>query len=214
MPEKFKLFIIPFLIRVIMGLITLTCRVRWINKDAYQQAMQSDQAFILSMWHNSCTIAAWVMKGSRITVMVSDSKDGEYVSRLASYFGINTIRGSSSSGSEKAIRSALRLLAQKKPIAITPDGPRGPIYKMKSGALWFAASSKSPIIPLHIESSRQWVFNSWDKHCFPKPFSTIYVGIGDPIYLEREELETDIDQVMLQVEEKMMHNVTTVREKL
>ena len=214
MPEKFKLFIIPFLIRVIMGLITLTCRVRWINKDAYQQAMQSDQAFILSMWHNSCTIAAWVMKGSRITVMVSDSKDGEYVSRLASYFGINTIRGSSSSGSEKAIRSALRLLAQKKPIAITPDGPRGPIYKMKSGALWFAASSKSPIIPLHIESSRQWVFNSWDKHCFPKPFSTIYVGVGDPIYLEREELETDIDQVMLQVEEKMMHNVTTVREKL
>ena len=214
MPEKFKLFIIPFLIRVIMGLITLTCRVRWVNKDAYQQAMQSDQAFILSMWHNSCTIAAWVMKGSRITVMVSDSKDGEYVSRLASYFGINTIRGSSSSGSEKAIRSALRLLAQKKPIAITPDGPRGPIYKMKSGALWFAASSKSPIIPLHIESSRQWVFNSWDKHCFPKPFSTIYVGVGDPIYLEREELETDIDQVMLQVEEKMMHNVTTVREKL
>ena len=214
MPEKFKLFIIPFLIRVIMGLITLTCRVRWVNKDAYQQAMQSDQAFILSMWHNSCTIAAWVMKGSRITVMVSDSKDGEYVSRLAGYFGINTIRGSSSSGSEKAIRSALRLLAQKKPIAITPDGPRGPIYKMKSGALWFAASSKSPIIPLHIESSRQWVFNSWDKHCFPKPFSTIYVGVGDPIYLEREELETDIDQVMLQVEEKMMHNVTTVREKL
>ena len=214
MPEKFKLFIIPFLIRVIMGLITLTCRVRWINKDAYQQAMQSDQAFILSMWHNSCTIAAWVMKGSRITVMVSDSKDGEYVSRLAGYFGINTIRGSSSSGSEKAIRSALRLLAQKKPIAITPDGPRGPIYKMKSGALWFAASSKSPIIPLHIESSRQWVFNSWDKHCFPKPFSTIYVGVGDPIYLEREELETDIDQVMLQVEQKMMHNVTTVREKL
>ena len=197
-----------------MGLITLTCRVRWVNKDAYQQAMQSDQAFILSMWHNSCTIAAWVMKRSRITVMVSDSKDGEYVSRLASYFGINTIRGSSSSGSEKAIRSALRLLAQKKPIAITPDGPRGPIYKMKSGALWFAASSKSPIIPLHIESSRQWVFNSWDKHCFPKPFSTIYVGVGDPIYLEREELETDIDQVMLQVEEKMMHNVTTVREKL
>ena len=214
MPEKFKLFIIPFLIRVIMGLITLTCRVRWINKDAYQQAMQSDQDFILSMWHNSCTIAAWVMKGSRITVMVSDSKDGEYVSRLAGYFGINTIRGSSSSGSEKAIRSALRLLAQKKPIAITPDGPRGPIYKMKSGALWFAASSKSPIIPLHIESSRQWVFNSWDKHCFPKPFSTIYVGVGDPIYLEREELEIDIDQVMLQVEEKMMHNVTTVREKL
>jgi len=211
-PEKIKLFIIPLLIRLIMGLITLTCRVRWINKDIYHDALTNDdKPFVLSMWHNSCTIAAWVMRGSRITVMVSDSKDGEYVSRLAKYFGIETIRGSSSSGSEKAIRAALRLLARKKPIAITPDGPRGPIYKMKSGALWFSASSKAPIIPLHIESSRQWQFKSWDKHCFPKPFSTIYVGIGEPIYLERSALEEDIESVMLQVEDDMMKNVEAVR---
>lgn len=210
--EKLKLFIIPLLIRLIMGLITLTCRIRWINKDIYHDALKNkDKPFVLSMWHNSCTIAAWVMRGSRITVMVSDSKDGEYVSRLAQYFGIETIRGSSSSGSEKAIRSALKLLARKKPIAITPDGPRGPIYKMKSGALWFSASSKAPIIPLHIESSRQWQFKSWDKHCFPKPFSTVYVGVGEPIHLERSALEEDIESVMQQVEDKMMKNVEAVR---
>jgi len=120
----------------------------------------------------------------------------------------------SSSGSEKAIRSALRLLAQKKSIAITPDGPRGPRYKMKSGALWFAASSRSPIIPLHIESTRQWVFNSWDKHTFPKPFSTIHVRIGDPILLQREDLESDIDKVTNHVEQCMMANVEALQLEL
>lgn len=212
--DKIKLFVVPLLIKLIMSLITITCRIRWENKDIYQNALESNQPFILSMWHNSCTIAAWVLRDSKITVMISDSKDGEYVSRLANYFGIETIRGSSSSGSEKAVRSALRILARKKPIAITPDGPRGPRYKMKSGALWFAASSKSPIIPLHIESSRQWVFNSWDKHRFPKPFSTIYVCVGEPLYLEREALENDIDQVTLQVEKHMMNNVAAVEKAI
>jgi len=197
-----------------MQLTVLTCRVRWHNKQVLEELKTNNKPFILSMWHNCCTIAAWVMKNSNITVMVSDSKDGEYVSRLANSFGIPTIRGSSSSGSEKAIRAALRLLAGKKPIAITPDGPRGPRYKMKSGALWFAASSKSPIIPLHIESSRQWQFKSWDKHCFPKPFSTIHVRFGEPIYLERSQVEDNIDQVVQEVEGGMMQNVHAIENAL
>jgi len=197
-----------------MQLIILTCRVRWHNKEALNTLQQSDKPFVLSMWHNCCTIAAWAMKGSDITVMISDSKDGEYVSRLANSFDIPTIRGSSSSGSEKAVRSALRVLAQKKPIGITPDGPRGPRYKIKSGMLWFAASSGAPIIPLHIESTKQWVFNSWDKHAFPKPFSTIHVRFGNPLTLERSALENDIDKVTLEVEQHMMDNVAKLQQNM
>ena len=197
-----------------MRLTVLTCRVQYHNEEQYDDFKRSGSPFVLSMWHNCCTIAAWAMSNSNITVMVSDSKDGEYVSRLAGFFGIPTIRGSSSSGSEKAIRSALRILAKKQAIAITPDGPRGPRYKMKSGALWFSASSKAPIIPLHIQSSHQWVFNSWDKHSFPKPFSKIHVRFGDPIYLERSDVEEDIDKVMAKVEQGMMDNVNIVQHAL
>ena len=104
-----------------MQIIVLTCRVRWHNKEAFDALKKSEKPFVLSMWHNCCTIAAWVMRDSDITVMISDSKDGEYVSRLANSFRIPTIRGSSSSGSEKAIRAALRILARRKSIGITPD---------------------------------------------------------------------------------------------
>ena len=167
---------------------------------------------MLSMWHNCSTIAGWVMRGGNITVMVSDSRDGEYVSRLANLFGIQTMRGSTSSGSAKAVRSALRLIHSKKPIAITLDGPRGPKYKMQHGALWFAASGNVPIIPMHIEASHQWVLKSWDDHRFPKPFSTIHVGFGEPIFVQRPNLEEDIESVARQVEEKMMENVRLVQD--
>lgn len=163
------------------------------------------------MWHNCSTIAGWVMRNQNVTVMVSDSRDGEYVSRFANLFGINTMRGSTSSGSAKAVRAALRLIYSHKPIAITLDGPRGPKYKMQHGALWFAASGKVPIVPMHIEASRQWVLKSWDGHLFPKPFSTIHVGFGDPIFIERDALEENIEKVALDVEEKMMANVATIR---
>jgi len=192
-------------------LITATCRVRNHNRSAYDALSGSNGSFILSMWHNCSTIAGWVMRNQNVTVMVSDSRDGEYVSRFANLFGISTMRGSTSSGSAKAVRAALRLIYSHKPIAITLDGPRGPKYKMQHGALWFAASGKVPIVPMHIEASRQWILKSWDGHLFPKPFSTIHVGFGDPIFIERDALEENIEKVALDVEEKMMANVATVQ---
>ena len=64
---------------------------------------------------------------------------------------------------------------------------------------------------MHIEASRQWVLKSWDAHIFPKPFSTIHVGFGEPIYIERESLEQDVEKAALSVEQKMMKNVSSVQ---
>ena len=206
-----KFIIVPYLIKFIILLITATCRVRRHNGSIYEQHLDSNRSFVLSSWHNCSTIAGWALRGSKITVMVSDSRDGEYVSRLANLFGIKTMRGSSSSGSAKAVRAALRLMSKGKPIGLTIDGPRGPKYKMQHGALWFAASGKVPIVPMHIEASRQWVLNSWDSHLFPKPFSTIHIGFGEPIFLERAALEQNIDKVALEVEGDMMATVRAVQ---
>jgi len=206
-----KFIIVPYLMKFIMVLITATCRVRRHNQSVYDDLLRSNGSFVLCMWHNCSTIAGWAMRSSKITVMVSESRDGEYVSRLANLFGIETMRGSTSSGSAKAIRAGLRLVYGHKPIAITLDGPRGPKYKMQHGALWFAASGKVPILPMHIEANRQWVLKSWDNHRFPKPFSTIHIGFGDPIFVERAALEENIEKVALEVESKMMANVRNVQ---
>jgi lysophospholipid acyltransferase (LPLAT)-like uncharacterized protein len=209
--KKLKFIVVPYLIKLIVVLVAATCRVRWHNRETYDDLRKNGQPYILCMWHNCSTFACWAVKNSGITVMVSDSRDGEYVSRLANLYGINTIRGSSSAGSSKAIRAALKILMTKRPLGITPDGPRGPKYKMQSGALWFAATHQIPIVPMHIEANRQWVINSWDNHRFPKPFSTIHIGIGTPTTVTRAEVESDLHSSTQRVEQAMMDNVAIVQ---
>lgn len=206
-----KFIVVPYVIKWLINLIALTCRVRWHNKAALDKINSSDKAAIISMWHNCSTISGWVMRNSDYTVLVSDSRDGEYVARLSKLFNIDTIRGSSSKGSARAVRDGLKLLRANKKIAITPDGPRGPRYKVQSGVLWFAASCNAPILPLHIEADRQWVLNSWDKHRFPKPFSTIHISVGQPIIIERRALEENINRVTNEFEKTMMDNVSVIK---
>lgn len=209
-----KFIVIPFLIKVFTVMITWSCRVRWHNRDIYAELLSAERPFVIATWHNCSTIAAWALQGSGITVMVSDSRDGEYVSRLAKHFGIHSMRGSSSSGAKKAIRTGLKLLHDKHPIAITPDGPRGPRYMVQSGVLWFAAAGGVPIIPLHIEASRQWIMNSWDGHRFPKPFSTIHVSFGEPVRITRADLQDNTERAAARLQRSMMDNVSRVEQAI
>lgn len=210
-PSSLKFIVIPYLIKWVMTLITMTCRVRWHDKQIMEEFIAADQPWILSMWHNCSTFAPWAMRNRNLTCMVSASRDGEYVARLGALFGNRTVRGSSSKGSSSATRAVLKLLRSGEAIALTPDGPRGPKYSVQSGVLWLASAGKAPIVPLHIEASRQWVLKSWDNHRFPKPFSTIHIGIGKPISVDRVMFKERPEQAAEMVQVAMMNNVNRLK---
>ena len=210
--EKFLLFLLPQLFKSALILITLTCRVQWHNKDLFDRLYGSNKAWILSFWHENVLIIPWLLRKRGITCMVSDSRDGEYIARCGQVFGNDVIRGSSSKGSTKATRSALRLLKQGRILAITPDGPRGPAHKLQSGVLWLSALAKAPILPFHIEVDRQWRFKSWDGQKLPRPFSTIHVSVGQPYHIERESLENQTKKIAAELESKMLENTNLARQ--
>ncbi|MBX2848631.1 MAG: lysophospholipid acyltransferase family protein [Acidiferrobacterales bacterium] len=194
-------------------MIGLTCRIKWNDKDKFEELTDSGKASILSFWHENVLIIPYILRNRGFTCMVSESRDGEYIARSGAVFGNFTIRGGSSSGSAKATRAALRLLKQNKPLAITPDGPRGPAHKLQSGVLWLGALSSAPIVPFHIEATSQWRFKSWDGQKIPKPFSTIYVEVGEPYCLSREKLEDQVAEVTQELETRMMANVQAVQKR-
>jgi lysophospholipid acyltransferase (LPLAT)-like uncharacterized protein len=213
MQEKtpLKFIVIPYVIKFVMALVTMTCRVKWHDKAVLETYANSEQSWILTMWHNCSTFAPWAMRGRGLTCMVSASRDGEYVARLGALFGNKTVRGSSSKGSSGATRAVLKLLRRGDAVALTPDGPRGPKYSVQSGAIWLAAVSDSPIVPLHIEASRQWILKSWDNHRFPKPFSTIHIGIGEPVKIDRAMFKENPEKASELVRESMMNNVNRLK---
>jgi lysophospholipid acyltransferase (LPLAT)-like uncharacterized protein len=62
-------------------------------------------------------------------------------------------------------------------LCITPDGPRGPKYKLSPGAVLLSQHCRVPLMPLAFEFSSVWRLKSWDGFVIPKPFSRIDLTI-------------------------------------
>jgi lysophospholipid acyltransferase (LPLAT)-like uncharacterized protein len=86
-------------------------------------------------------------------------------------------------------------------MAITPDGPRGPVGKMQPGAVFLAQKSGKPLVPVGISVERAWRTQSWDRFVVPKPFSRVVWHYGEPIYVGRKD---DIPATCLRLEEAIM----------
>ena len=114
-------------------------------------------------------------------VLVSQSKDGEYISQVIHRLGMGTVRGSSSRGGVRALLQMAKLGRDGHSLAVTPDGPRGPRHVVQPGLLSIAARSGLPIVPLTSGARSAWRLGSWDRFEIPKPFTRLRVITGKPI---------------------------------
>ena len=89
-------------------------------------------------------------------------------------------------------------------MAFTLDGPRGPRYKAKSGAVLLAKKSGNPIMPFVVELKHSWSIGSWDRLQIPRPFTRARLMIGDPIYVDGqaddEELKRKLAELQLSLD--------------
>ncbi len=199
----------PFIYKFVMVLITATCKIKIHGNRNIDQLKNSSEknTWIYSIWHNNVLISPWALRNQNVTVMVSQSNDGEIIAKSVELFGNQTIRGSTSKNSAKVTRQAINVLRNNQPVAITPDGPRGPKYVLQEGVLYLAALSKTPIIPFHAECSEQWEFNSWDNLKLPKPFSTLHLCFGEAINIQTDALKTNKQLEVERVQQLMLDNV-------
>jgi hypothetical protein len=136
---------------------------------------------ILALWHGRILSATLYFRDRGIVAMTSENFDGEWVARLMRRFGYRAARGSTSRGGARALVQLRRELSEGHPAAFTVDGPRGPARQAQPGAIWLASATGNPIVPFHIEASKFWTVNSWDRHQVPRPGSDVAVAIGAPI---------------------------------
>jgi hypothetical protein len=69
-------------------------------------------------------------------------------------------------------------------IALVPDGPRGPRYRVQIGVIDLAKLTGRPIIPCSFSASRRKIFKTWDRFLLPYPFSKGVFIWGDPIVVD------------------------------
>jgi lysophospholipid acyltransferase (LPLAT)-like uncharacterized protein len=140
---------------------------------------------IHSFWHGRILPATVYFQRRGIVVITSENYDGEWIARIIQKFGYGTARGSTSRGGPKALLQLVRDV-KSKGVAFTLDGPRGPAEVAQPGAVWLAKATGNPLMPFHAEAASSWTLNSWDRTQIPKPFTTVAMAIGEPLYIPRE----------------------------
>lgn len=130
----------------------------------------------------------------KLHLLISPSRDGEFISRVSEQLGYSIIRGSQGRGGAKALLRMIKTLESGGNVAYTVDGPRGPIFKVKEGVLKLAQMSGMPIIPLVPESKWVTTFNSWDKYQLPHLCTKSIVVYGDPVYIPKDITEEELQE--------------------
>jgi lysophospholipid acyltransferase (LPLAT)-like uncharacterized protein len=185
-----------------------TVRPRHHGDERMREWERDGRHFILAFWHRHLLLMPYAYRGKRISVLVSQSKDGELIARTVARLGINSSRGSSSRGGIAGMRSLLRKAADGWDIAFTPDGPRGPLREVQPGVILAAAATGLPILPVAVAATRAKLLRSWDRFLVPLPFSTVHFVYGEPLVVERRgdmtaaglELKKRLDAVEAEAE--------------
>lgn len=169
-----------------------TVRFRTEHRERFDTLVDQGQPALYALWHGRLLPLTYFHRHRDIAAMVSQSRDGEYITRIVEQWGFQVVRGSTSRGGLTALREVARLIRSGKSVAITPDGPRGPRQRLQPGIVTAAKLTGAPILPIVAGCNRAWWPGSWDRFCIPKPFARVVVLYGEPHYVPRDAGEADL----------------------
>ena len=136
---------------------------------------------ILAIWHGQllglpALLHRWHYPRGGALSLSSDSRDGDFATRIGAQFGFGSVRGSSHKHRMAASRAMLHAVRSGQTLLLAPDGPKGPARVAKPGAASLAARSGLPLVALSASATRAWRLKSWDGARVPKPFGRLYLA--------------------------------------
>jgi lysophospholipid acyltransferase (LPLAT)-like uncharacterized protein len=196
--------IFPYIGLVVIKIISWTYKIRVMNLDIEKDILKRGHIPIYASWHQRF-FPGIVFFATRkpISIMISQSRDGELISKIVNVLGWHPVRGSSSKGGGQALRDIKKLVRKGYKIAHIVDGPRGPLGDVKPGLLVIAQASGMPIVPTITSAEKKWVFNSWDRFMVPKPFSRVIIRFSDEIHIPRKLQEDDFEKKRSSIQEAL-----------
>lgn len=199
--------LVAFLIFLIEFLITCTLRVRFDDRAGIA-AGQVRGPVIYCLWHNRLALCMFIwrrycgrhLRCNGLAALISASKDGALLAATLEQFGVQPVRGSSSRRGAQALVELSSALERGVNVAITPDGPRGPMYRVQPGVAALAQLTGATIIPAASHISRKVTLKSWDRFQIPLPFALCEITFGTPLTCPRDATEEQRETFRTQLE--------------
>ena len=183
--SKFIHWLIVRTIYIYLKFVYLTSKWEFVWTDkALKKKFNTLDGALLAFWHNRLAFGMHILKNyDNVFALVSSHTDGKIITDVIRAMDYGVIEGSTNRNPTRAVRSIINSLTLGNKIVITPDGPRGPAYKINSTITKIAYKYNKPLIPISCMATKYFMLNSWDKMILPKPFGKIIVTIGTSIKL-------------------------------
>ena len=167
---------------------------------------------IFAIWHNRLALALVLYRryvarrdrGRQLVALVSASRDGGLLTAIFELFGVQPVRGSSSRRGAQALREMVSWAERGHDLAITPDGPRGPCYKVQEGVISTAQLTGLSIVPVSYRLNWKIRLKSWDRFQIPLPFARCEITIGQALHVPREATGAEREALRKQLEANLM----------
>jgi lysophospholipid acyltransferase (LPLAT)-like uncharacterized protein len=181
--KKVETAFISWCLQKVLKLIVKTCKITVYEERPFKELSTKGNC-ILTLWHNRLLLVKYFLDKHRgdnhFAGMVSASRDGQMLAKMMETTGYARPIYVKQGEKHQALLEMIAALQRGEVLMITPDGPRGPRYRVKPGVLFAAAESEAEIIPFSWSANRFWQVGSWDKMIVPKPFSHVHFYVGEP----------------------------------
>lgn len=180
----------PYILRIWFS----TIRMRWVGGAFIHPDPATRRPAIGVFWHQRLLCFPYSYGRYQPRILISQSRDDDMIASVARGIGCVPIRGSSRRGKVEAMRGLLAEAKSGYDMAITPDGPLGPLHVFQVGAVYLASQTGLPVVPLSVSYGRCWRFKSWDRFILPWPFTWGVLHVGEAI-----SVPPDLDAAGLEV---------------
>lgn len=210
-PPKWRQRLTAGLIYVAGSCLAATLRYRLDDLYGYFSAAPQKK-LIFAIWHNRLALALILYRryvarrdrGRRLVALVSASRDGGLLTAFFELFGVQPVRGSSSRRGAQALREMVSWGERGHDLAITPDGPRGPCYKVQEGVISTAQFTGLSIVPVSYRLNWKIRLKSWDRFQIPLPFARCEITIGQALAVPREATDAEREELRKKLEANLM----------
>jgi lysophospholipid acyltransferase (LPLAT)-like uncharacterized protein len=163
---------------------------------------------IIAFWHNRTALMAYFFahycRGRTAMTFISRSRDGQFITDVAAWFGIKAVRGSSSRHGVSATLAAVHAAKDERvDLVITPDGPRGPRYQVQPGLIRLAQATGRPIVAVTYRLAWKKELKSWDRFHVPIPFSICRLITSEPIFVPKDATDEELAAITARASEAL-----------
>jgi len=190
----------------LLDLYTKTLRVRFEGTEKIQKHLEKGGRIIISSWHQRFFGGFFLPRIFKWSpcIMISQSRDGDFISKVVRHIGWIPVRGSSSRGGKKALRVLAEGVIEHRIGGHIVDGPTGPPRVIKPGLISLARSTDAVICPGIVSYENAWTMNSWDHFMIPKPFSRVLFRFGSIFSVPEIMSDDQFESLLKEMEDDLI----------